>query len=84
MRRLVSIFMALAMLALLSFGCGTVSNEAKVKCPKCGAVFTIHEGVDELRRFSSFPKSGGCFLSPGQQDEWMRNQQVVWRLCEIG
>jgi hypothetical protein len=52
MRRLVSIFMALAMLAVLSFGCGTVSKDTKVKCPKCGAVFTINEGLDELQKKS--------------------------------
>ena len=50
MRRLVSIFMALAMLAVLSSGCGGVSKEAKVKCPKCGAIFTLNEGLDELQR----------------------------------
>jgi endogenous inhibitor of DNA gyrase (YacG/DUF329 family) len=27
-----------------------VSKEAKVKCPKCGAVFTINEGLDALQR----------------------------------
>ena len=47
--------MALALLAVVSFGCsslGYISKDAKVKCPKCGAVFTINEGVDELGRTS--------------------------------
>ena len=46
MRRLVSILMALMILAVLSFGCTGVSKEAKVKCPKCGAIFTVQEGID--------------------------------------
>ncbi len=50
MRKLVSIFMALAILAVLSIGCAGVSKESKVKCPKCGAVFTVQEGVDEMQK----------------------------------
>jgi len=49
MRKWVSIFMVLAILAVFSIGCGTVSKEAKVKCPKCGAVFTVDEGMRELQ-----------------------------------
>ncbi len=50
MRKWVSIFMALAILAVFSFGCASVSKEAKVKCPKCGAVFTVQEGIDAVTR----------------------------------
>ena len=50
MRKWVSIFMTLAILAVFSFGCGTVSKEAKIKCPKCGAVFTVQEGLDAVDR----------------------------------
>ena len=55
MRKWVSIFLALALLAVVSFGCsslGYVSKDAKVKCPKCGAVFTINEGIDALGKVS--------------------------------
>ena len=46
MKKLISMVLALFMLAAFSFGCaGTVNKEAKVKCPKCGAVFTIDEGL---------------------------------------
>jgi hypothetical protein len=31
-------------LASFSAGCAGISKEAKVKCPKCGAVFKIYEG----------------------------------------
>ncbi len=50
MKRLVSIIIALVILAALSFGCATVQKEAQVKCPKCGAVFTVQQGLDEYQR----------------------------------
>jgi hypothetical protein len=50
MKKWLSIFMVLVVVALFSFGCAGVSKEAKVKCPKCGAVFTIQEGLDALER----------------------------------
>ena len=52
MRKLVSIFMALAILAVFSFGCAGVSKESKIKCPKCGAVFSVQEGLDAVDRDS--------------------------------
>ena len=52
MRKWVSIFMALAILAVFSFGCASVSKEQKVKCPKCGAVFSVQEGLDAVDRDS--------------------------------
>ncbi len=50
MRKWMSIFMALTILAVFSFGCTGVSKEAKIKCPKCGAVFTVQEGLDSIDR----------------------------------
>jgi hypothetical protein len=50
MKRVMSIFLALAILAVFSLGCGGVSKDTKVKCPKCGAVFTIDEGLEEYQK----------------------------------
>jgi hypothetical protein len=49
MKRLISIFLALAILTVFSLGCG-VSRNAKVKCPKCGAIFTVDEGLAEIQK----------------------------------
>ncbi len=35
--------------AIFAAGC-TISKEAQVKCPKCGAVFTVNEGLEEFQR----------------------------------
>ncbi len=53
MRKLIAMIMALVALAVFSFGCAGVSKEAKIKCPKCGAVFTVQEGLDALGRTGS-------------------------------
>jgi hypothetical protein len=53
MRKWLGIVLALVLLSVFSFGCTMVSKEAKVKCPKCGAVFTINEGLDALQRGGS-------------------------------
>ena len=53
MRKWFCILMALVVLAVFSFGCAGVDKEAKVKCQKCGAVFTVNEGLGE------FTKGGG-------------------------
>jgi hypothetical protein len=50
MRKWVSILLALAMLAVFSFGCASITKDAKIKCPKCGAVFTIDEGMTEIQK----------------------------------
>jgi hypothetical protein len=47
MRKWVSIFLALAILSVFSFGCTAIDKQTKVKCPKCGAVFTVDEGIRE-------------------------------------
>ena len=50
MRKWVSIFLALALLAVFSFGCSGIQKDAKIKCPKCGAVFTVDEGLTEMQK----------------------------------
>ena len=50
MRKLMSIFLVLMMLAVFSFGCAGVAKDAKIKCPKCGAVFTVDEGLAEIQK----------------------------------
>ncbi len=50
MRRWVSLVMVLAMFTILSIGCAGVSKDAKIKCPKCGAVFTVEEGIKEYQK----------------------------------
>jgi hypothetical protein len=50
MRKWVSLFLSLSLVAIFTFGCGGVSKDTKVKCPKCGAVFTIDEGVAEIQK----------------------------------
>jgi hypothetical protein len=50
MRKWVNIFMALAILAVFSFGCASVGKDTKIKCPKCGAVFTVNEGIQEIQK----------------------------------
>ena len=47
MRKWISIFLALMLLAIFSFGCAGVSKDTKVRCPKCGAVFSVEEGLKE-------------------------------------
>jgi hypothetical protein len=50
MRKWVSIFLALAILAVFSFGCANIQKDTKIKCPKCGAVFTVEEGQAEIQK----------------------------------
>ncbi len=49
MRKRVSIFLALAILTICFFGCAGVSKDAQVKCPKCGAIFTVDEGLEGVK-----------------------------------
>jgi hypothetical protein len=41
----INIFLVLAIVALFIFGCAGVSKDTKVKCPKCGTVFSVSEGL---------------------------------------
>ena len=50
MRKWVSILMVLALLAVFSLGCAGVAHDAKIKCPKCGAVFVVDEGLAEIQK----------------------------------
>jgi hypothetical protein len=49
MKKLVNSILALVVLLTFSAGCGgMVNKQTKVKCPKCGAVFTVDEGIRAL------------------------------------
>ena len=50
MKKVMSILLALAILTVFSLGCAGVSKDAKVICPKCGAVFTVDEGLAEIQK----------------------------------
>jgi hypothetical protein len=49
MKKGLMIFLVLLVMAVFSFGCG-VDKDAKVKCPKCGAVFSVQEGLDTYKK----------------------------------
>ena len=49
MKRTVSLILAAMMLMAFTFGCATVAKETKLKCPKCGAVFTVDEGIKKYQ-----------------------------------
>jgi hypothetical protein len=40
---------ALITAAFFTTGCATTSGDSKVKCPKCGAIFTVDEGLADIR-----------------------------------
>jgi hypothetical protein len=44
------ILAALVMVMAFSFACSGVSRDTKIKCPKCGAVFTVDEGLAEIQK----------------------------------
>ena len=37
MKKLISIILALAVVAIFAFGCAGVAKDAKIKCPKCAS-----------------------------------------------
>ena len=49
MRRLMSLVFVLMVVAMFAVGCAGVAKDAKIKCPKCGAVFTVDEGLNEYQ-----------------------------------
>ncbi len=62
MKRWLMIFLALVMLGAFSYGCVGVQKDAQIKCPKCGAVFTVDEGLAQVQMFqgtSGGPSGGG-------------------------
>ena len=50
MKKVIGIFLALAILTIFSLGCSGIAKDTKIKCPKCGAVFTIDEGLAEIQK----------------------------------
>jgi hypothetical protein len=50
MKRGMSIFLALVFLTIFAIGCAGVDRQTKIKCPKCGAVFTVDEGLAEIQK----------------------------------
>ena len=51
MKKLMSSVLAIAVLAAFTLGCGGyTAKETKVKCPKCGAVFTVDEGIKAMEK----------------------------------
>ncbi len=47
-KKLASMILAFGIIGTLLFGCAGVSKETKVKCPKCGAVFTVDQGLKNI------------------------------------
>lgn len=46
MKRLTGFLLVLCFAFLHGTGCATVGRDAQVKCPKCGAIFTVDEGLE--------------------------------------
>lgn len=46
MSKWISLILTLFLFALFTLGCG-VSKDAKVKCPRCGAIFVVDEAIEE-------------------------------------
>ena len=40
----------LAIFAVFSLGCVGIAKDAKIKCPKCGAVCSVEEGQSEMQK----------------------------------
>jgi len=43
-------FLIMVVLAFFFASCAGVSGDTKIKCPKCGAVFTVDEGLEEIQK----------------------------------
>ena len=55
MKKLVATFLALSFLAAFSLGCANIRiKPTELKCPKCGAAFTVDEGEKEHLRSMGF------------------------------
>ena len=49
MKKLISSVLTVALMAGFTLGCARyASKETKVKCPKCGTVFTVDEGIKAI------------------------------------
>jgi hypothetical protein len=51
-RKWLIICLILVALIVLSLGCAGENKGVKVRCPKCGTVFTVHEGLQEYQMIS--------------------------------
>ena len=49
MKKWVRIILALVILGVFSFGCAGITKDSQVKCPKCGQIFTVDEGLEGVR-----------------------------------
>lgn len=49
MKRRAVMFLVLSLSLFLGAGCATVGKDTQVKCPKCGALFTVDEGLEGVR-----------------------------------
>ncbi len=55
MKKLVATILALSLLAAFSLGCADIRlKPTELKCPKCGASFTVDEGEKEHLRSMGF------------------------------
>ena len=50
MRKCAGMLFLLALLAVFAWGCSPITKETKIKCPKCGAIFTTDEGLAEIQK----------------------------------
>lgn len=50
MRTWIWIILALTILGLFAVGCAGMTKDTQVKCPKCGQIFTVDEGIEGVRR----------------------------------
>lgn len=50
MKRWMGILSILLILGAFAIGCAGVAKDTKIKCPKCGAIFTVEEGVSEIQK----------------------------------
>ncbi len=49
MKKWASLLIVLMIVGSFIFGCADMSKDAKVKCPKCGAIFThMDEDADDV------------------------------------
>ena len=50
MKRVIGIFLTLMILTIFSLGCAGIEKSTQVKCPKCGSVFTVDEGLAQWEK----------------------------------
>ena len=55
MKKEVSFFFVLMILAGFLLGCAGNLKDTKIKCPKCGAFFSTKEGAEEFERMRGNP-----------------------------